>query len=81
VDALEQTLMHPRLRNPVVKLRTPDGAKREAIVTAELRKVLNGQAEPAAALTAAAQQWAEMNRAKGSAALSDYRISVGLLGK
>lgn len=80
-DALDQTLLHPRLKNPVVKLRTPDATERQALLMNEVRQALVGKATPAEALAKAAQNWAKLDKAKGPAALEEYRMSVGLLAK
>lgn len=78
-DALERTLMHTRVRNPVFKLRTPDALARQDTLLAQVRAALAGKIEPTAALSEAAKRWQELDRAQGpGAALANYRLSVGL---
>jgi hypothetical protein len=36
-------------------------------------------ADPARALAAVAERWANLDRARGAAHLAEYRVSVGLL--
>jgi ABC-type glycerol-3-phosphate transport system substrate-binding protein len=79
LDVVRQTLTYPGLKNPVVRLRTPDqGAHRDALV-AELRPALEKGAHPAAALAAVARRWDEIDRgADAQTRLNHYRLSLGL---
>jgi ABC-type glycerol-3-phosphate transport system substrate-binding protein len=80
-DAIKQTVLHPAVQNPAVRLRMSDEAPHEAALLKEVRAFLAGDGGDAAqALTAAAKQWEQLDAAReGTAALEDYRLSVGLL--
>ena len=78
-EALRLTVTHPGLKNPAIRLRTPDERPHEVELLQGVRAVLAGGADPAATLAAVARRWAELDRAKGEAAhLAQYRISLGL---
>ncbi len=78
-EDLHETLVHRRIKNPALCLRTPWEASHRAALDARLREVLSGKTDPAAALRAAAQRWAELDRQEGvQKCLADYRISLGL---
>lgn len=76
--ALGQTLWPPGLRNPLVRLRTPDERSHREALTAELRKALADGSNPGTALATAATRWQELDRVRGTAALADYHRSLGL---
>jgi multiple sugar transport system substrate-binding protein len=79
-EALQESLLHRGLKNPVLCLRTPREAAHRAALTAELRAALAGTREPAAALQEAARRWSELDREQGlEAHRIDYRLSLGLL--
>jgi multiple sugar transport system substrate-binding protein len=79
-EALRETVLHPRLKNPAFRLRTPDEAPREKALLAEVRAALEKGGDPARALAAAARRWDELDRAEGPPKhLAEYRISLGLL--
>jgi multiple sugar transport system substrate-binding protein len=79
-ELLRQAVAHPGLKNPAVRLRTPDEAAHEAALVGGVRAALAGGADPAAALAGVVNRWDELDRAKGVAAhLAAYRISLGLL--
>jgi multiple sugar transport system substrate-binding protein len=81
-EALTRSLLHHRLKNPVVCLRTPDQAPHRAALVAEVRACLAGKKEPKAALAEAARRWEELDRKRGEKRhREEYRISLGLLGK
>jgi multiple sugar transport system substrate-binding protein len=77
-DALRQTLLHPDVRNPALRLRTPDQDAHRKILVKALRDVLEGGGQPDKALQAVAEQWAELD-AKNPQHLAEYPISLGLL--
>ena len=77
-DALRQTLLHPDVRNPALRLRTPDHDAHRKILVQALRDVLEGGGQPDTALKAVAEQWAELD-AKNPQHLAEYPISLGLL--
>jgi ABC-type glycerol-3-phosphate transport system substrate-binding protein len=82
-EALGRTLQYHGLKNPVLCLRTPDAAARQAVVVAQLRAALLGPGgDPAKALGEAAARWADMSARQGEAAhVREYRLSLGLLGE
>jgi ABC-type glycerol-3-phosphate transport system substrate-binding protein len=81
-DALRQMLEYPGLKNPAVRLRTPDEATHRKALEKELRAALQGDKEPEAALQDAAKSWAALDQQKGMAVhQKEYRISLGLLSK
>ena len=79
-EALHQTLLHPRLKNPVLCLRTPDEAVHQAELVKELRRALTAGKGAAAALKAVATAWRKRDEERGMARhKEEYRISLGLL--
>ncbi len=78
-DALRQTLLHPDLRNPALRLRTPDQEAHRKVLVKALQEVLLGTADPAAALHAVAVVWTELDATNPAAHLADYLLSLGLL--
>jgi hypothetical protein len=81
-DALEEALVHPRLVNPVMRLRTPDERPHVVALLRQVRAALTDNQDAAKALSEAARRWTELDQAKGAAAtIAEYRVSVGLLPK
>ncbi len=79
-EALQQTLLHRGVENPVLPLRTPDQGEHQVILAAALRTALTSpEDDPKKVLEQVARRWQEIDRAKGAAHLAEYRISVGLL--
>jgi multiple sugar transport system substrate-binding protein len=80
-SAMSQTLVHPAVLNPAVRLRTTTEATHEAALLKELRAFLQADGGDAArTLTDVATRWAAMDHERDvNAVLDDYRISVGLL--
>jgi multiple sugar transport system substrate-binding protein len=80
-EALRETVQYQGLRNPVLRLRTPDEAPHRAALVAEVRAALtNPAADAAQALARVAQRWTELDKARGEEThLAEYRISLGLL--
>jgi multiple sugar transport system substrate-binding protein len=80
--ALQETLLHRNLKNPVLCLRTPREADHRAALLAEVRPALLKGTDPAAALERVAQRWSELDRQQGLAEhRADYRLSLGLLAR
>jgi multiple sugar transport system substrate-binding protein len=78
--ALEQTLLHPRVKNPVLCLRTPDEAAHQADLVKELRLALTGGKDATEALKAVAAAWLKRDGERGlTKHKEEYRISLGLL--
>ncbi len=82
-EALRETVQYQGLKNPVVRLRTPDEAPHRAALVAELRSALaNPQSDAAQALTRVARRWEELDKARGEEKhLAEYRLSLGLLAR
>jgi multiple sugar transport system substrate-binding protein len=80
-EALRESVLHQGLRNPVLRLRTPDEEPHRLALVAELRSALtNPDTDAAQALDRVAQRWSELDKARGEEAhLAEYRISLGLL--
>jgi ABC-type glycerol-3-phosphate transport system substrate-binding protein len=81
-EALNRTLLNHGIKNPVLCLRTPDqGAHRRTLV-AGLRKALQENQQAGDVLAGVARNWEALDAKKGKdALLTDYRISLGLLGE
>jgi multiple sugar transport system substrate-binding protein len=79
--AVKQTILHPAVQNPALRLRTAEEATRVAALMREVRAFLTaGGGDAAQYLAAAAAQWEQLvKQREGDAALQDYRVSVGLL--
>jgi multiple sugar transport system substrate-binding protein len=85
-DALRQTLQHPAVQNPAIRLRTVAEAAHEEILLKEIRTFLvddqRTEAMASKVLETAAGRWQQLDKEReGNAALDDYRLSVGLLPK
>jgi ABC-type glycerol-3-phosphate transport system substrate-binding protein len=78
--ALQQTLLHPGVKNPVVCLRTPDQRDYSPPLAAELRRALEEKGDAAEALQLVAARWRQLIKARGGEKhRRDYRVSLGLL--
>lgn len=81
-EALQQTLLHRHLKNPVLVLRTPRQAAHRAILVKGLRKALFEGADAEQTLRDVAEAWQKMDREQGLAEhKADYRRSLGLLAR
>jgi multiple sugar transport system substrate-binding protein len=82
-EALQETLLHRGLKNPVLCLRTPKQEAHRVILDEQLRTALTKKdADPAAILKSVAQRWEEVVRQQGiEAHRADYRLSLGLLAR
>jgi multiple sugar transport system substrate-binding protein len=79
VDSLRETLVHPQVKNPLVRLRTPDEQTHREALLREVRAALGGGKDAAAALAAAAAQWRELDAAKDpKTRRAEYRLSLSL---
>jgi multiple sugar transport system substrate-binding protein len=80
IEDLRQTLVHPGVKNPVLRLRIPDERTHQQALLAEVRRALTGDADPAQALAAAAKRWQELDQAKDARQRqADYWRSLSLL--
>jgi multiple sugar transport system substrate-binding protein len=77
-EAVRQTILHPDLRNPALRLRMPTQDAHQKILVDALRDVLEGKSDAAAGLKSVALKWSALD-AKNPAHLADYRMSLGLL--
>jgi multiple sugar transport system substrate-binding protein len=81
-EALQEVVLHPRVRNPAFRLRTPDQRPHEEALLRGVRGVLTGGGDPAQALAAVAREWEALDRARGPERhLAEYRVSLGLLAR
>jgi multiple sugar transport system substrate-binding protein len=79
VDLLRQTVLHPQLTNPVLRLRTPDEREHQQALATELRAALLGGKDAARALEAAAARWRQLDERKDlKTRLAEYRLSLSL---
>ncbi len=78
-DALRETLLHPNVRNPALRLRTPDQEAHRQVLIKALREVLEEQGDPAAALQAVAKRWQDLDAKDPEAHRAAYRLNLGLL--
>lgn len=81
-EALQETLLHRLLKNPVLCLRTPRQAAHRAILVRGLREALLKGADAEKTLQDVAQAWRKLDREQGlEQHKADYRRSLGLLAK
>jgi ABC-type glycerol-3-phosphate transport system substrate-binding protein len=79
-EAVRAALVHG-LKNPVVRLRTPDQETHRSALVREVWAALQGKGAEEA-LQQAAARWAELDRAKGpEKTRAEYRLSLGLLAR
>jgi multiple sugar transport system substrate-binding protein len=79
VQELGGTVMFSRLKNPVLRLRTPDERPHQRTVLAEVRAALLQGKDAAQALHDAAAQWKKLDAAKEAKVRDmDYRLSLSL---
>jgi multiple sugar transport system substrate-binding protein len=79
METLRQTLLHPGVSNPVLRLRIPDERPHQRALLVEVRRVLLEGADPAEALEAAAKRWQELDQGKDAKQRrGDYYRSVSL---
>ncbi|HEY7157922.1 MAG TPA: extracellular solute-binding protein [Gemmataceae bacterium] len=80
--ALQDTLLHRGLKNPVLCLRTPRQAAHRAALVEGVRAALLEGADAEKTLRNVADIWEKMDREQGiEAHRADYRRSLGLLAK
>lgn len=80
VGILRETVEHPQVKNPVLRLRTPDERSHQQALHAQLRAALMEGKDAGQALHAAAAQWRRLDTEKSLAArLAAYRLSLGLI--
>jgi multiple sugar transport system substrate-binding protein len=80
VDVLRETVLHPQVKNSVLRLRIPDERRHQRALDDHLRAALLEGKEASQALQAAAAQWRQIDTEKSKAArLAAYRLSLGLI--
>lgn len=81
-EALQTTLLHRHLKNPVLCLRTPRQAAHRAVLVHGLREALLKGADAEKTLQAVAEKWRQLDGEQGfEEHKADYRRSLGLLAK
>jgi multiple sugar transport system substrate-binding protein len=79
VDILRETVLHPQVQNPVLRLRTPDEHAHQQALDGELRAALLGGKDASQALHAAAERWRQIDNGKDfKTRLKEYRLSLSL---
>jgi len=79
VDCIRRTVAYNQIKNPVVRLRTPDQGGHMKALDAELRQALAGKKTAKRALDDAAARWRELDAGKSEAqGRLDYRLSLSL---
>jgi multiple sugar transport system substrate-binding protein len=79
VDILRETVLHPQITNPVLRLRTPDEREHQLALDMELRAALLEGKDANQALQAAAARWRQIDERKDPKfRLSAYRLSLSL---
>ncbi len=77
-EAVQQTLEHRNVANPVYRLRTPDEGRRRALLAEALRAALaKPDADPAEALATVARSWEALDSANAKY-WEEYRLAIGL---
>jgi multiple sugar transport system substrate-binding protein len=78
-ESLRRTLAHVGVKNPVVRLRTPDEAPHRKAMTEAVREALLKGADARKALEGAAKRWRDLDSGRDARArLVDYYLSLSL---
>lgn len=79
-ESLRQTMTHPEVKNPVVRLRSPDQRAYARVLAGEVRRALTTEgADAGEALKTVARQWQELIDREGASKHRDaYLTSLGL---
>jgi len=79
MNAVRTTLTHPGVKNPVLRLRTPDEAEHSRILVKQLRAALLENKDAAACLSEAAREWEILDKKRPPEEVRrDYLLSLGL---
>jgi multiple sugar transport system substrate-binding protein len=79
VDVLRETVLHPQVKNPVLRLRTPNEREHQQALDLELRAALLEGKDANRALEAAAARWRQIDERKElTTRLAEYRLSLSL---
>ena len=78
-DSVRQMAEHPKLINPVVRLRVPEQADYQRTLVENLRTALTKNTDAAAALAEAVKRWETIQQRKDAQTRrAEYRLSLGL---
>ena len=78
VDILRETVLHPQVKNPVLRLRTPDERAHQQALDAELREALRNGKDAGPALRSA-RRWRQLDEGTDrKTRLAEYRLSLSL---
>jgi ABC-type glycerol-3-phosphate transport system substrate-binding protein len=79
IESIRATVVHPHLKNPVVRLRIPDEREHQQAVVAAVRTALTNDTDASQALAQAAERWRTLDRRQGEkVSLMNYRLSLSL---
>jgi multiple sugar transport system substrate-binding protein len=79
VDSLRETVAHPQVNNPVLRLRTPDEREHQQVLMAEIRAALLHGKDANQALADAVRRWQELDQSKDpKLRKAEYRLSLSL---
>jgi ABC-type glycerol-3-phosphate transport system substrate-binding protein len=80
--SLRQTLLHTGVRNPLLRLRTPDEREHRQALLEEVRAALRTEKSPADALAAATRRWRQLDAGKPEKVRkTEYLHSLSLHGE
>jgi ABC-type glycerol-3-phosphate transport system substrate-binding protein len=78
-DAVRQTVEHPKLINPVERLRVPDQGDYQKALVEKLHAALGESTGAAETLSAVAKRWQELQQRKDPKVWrTEYRLSLGM---
>jgi hypothetical protein len=79
VECIRATVVHPHLKNPVLRLRIPDEHEHQQAVVEAVRAALTKDGDAGQALAQAAERWRKLDRRQGEkVSLMNYRLSLSL---
>jgi ABC-type glycerol-3-phosphate transport system substrate-binding protein len=81
LDSLRETVLHPQIKNPAVRLRIPDELEHRQALDVFLKAALRDGEDARQALGKAAARWREIDGKKSRGEIrKQYRLSLGLSG-
>jgi hypothetical protein len=79
LNAVRATVTHAEVKNPVLRLRTPNEASYRRILAKHLRTALKENTDALLSLKKVAEEWEALNKKLGeNEARKDYLLSLGL---
>jgi multiple sugar transport system substrate-binding protein len=79
VECLRETLVHPQIKNPVLRLRIPEEREHQHVLLEEIRAALLQGKSAADALASASSRWRKLDgRRDPKSVRADYRLSLSL---